>query len=437
MRRALQESPLHAFETDAFETDSYPALPVPISPSSPSAAPLSLEELEELAQLHASSDGDAWLMLVGGEHGTRMRPDYRGTRPGPYLAGHCSLQWVGQVYSRLLPFFGRDRVLVVAQLRETLDWLTEASKDAEAAERLAGRASLLPMLRQQLLETTESCRELLENGGADYDGSDVNPATILRVLRGDAGDAGTKPVIPSRGVKSILLILISHGHAHPAGPTSKHHEWYMHLPYPVSETEESLYEMVSHEGFRDVDPYPDWDWGAPKHRWRLYSQMLFQAYHAVLEQSPHRRLVVFHQFCLSGGAVEFMRRPSYRRYFGTRYWPVFAVTTAGCFEPALGSFVGIWSKELQQGLQAGGRQSLQELQRRAEELYWEENSNLKKENDRILAMREDSTEDAASGGTAGSTVGSVGCESGFDGRSGQAMAAVSISELVNFPGTAA
>ncbi|OLP87174.1 Pentatricopeptide repeat-containing protein, chloroplastic [Symbiodinium microadriaticum] len=405
-----------------------PALPVSISPSSPSAAPLSLDELEELAQLHAASDGDAWLMLVGGEHGGRMRPDYEGTRPGPYLAGHCSLQWVGQVYSRLLPFFGKDRVVVIAQLQETLRWLAEASRNTETAEKLAGRSSLLPMLQQQLIETTESCRQLLSNGGADYDGPDVNPATVLRVLRGDVGDASV-PVVPKRGVKSLLLILISHGHAHPAGPDTKHHEWYMHLPYPVPDSEASLYDVVSHEGFRDVDPHPDWDWGAPKHRWRLYSQMLFQAYHAVLEQSPQRRLVVFHQFCLSGGAVDFMRRPSYRRYFGTRFWPVFCVFTAGCFEPALGSFVGIWSEELQRALQSGGFQSLQELQSFAEKRYWEDNSGLKKENDRILALREDGSDhlDAVDG-----TVGSVGCESGFDGKSGQDMAALSISVCWNF-----
>ena len=48
-------------------------------------------------------------------------------------------------------------------------------------------------------------------------------------------------------------------------------------PYPVPEHSATLYDVVSFEGFHDVDPHPDWDWGAPKHRWRLYSQMLFQA----------------------------------------------------------------------------------------------------------------------------------------------------------------
>lgn len=109
----------------------------------------------------------------GGEHGGRMRPDYEGTRPGPYLAGHCSLQWIGRVYSRLVRFFGRDKVIVIAQLQETVRWLREASKDEEAAKRLAGRSALLPMLRQQLSEVLESCADLMADGGAHYDGSEV------------------------------------------------------------------------------------------------------------------------------------------------------------------------------------------------------------------------------------------------------------------------
>ncbi len=102
-----------------------------------------------------------------------MRPDYEGTRPGPYLAGHCSLQWIGRVYSRLVRFFGRDKVIVIAQLQETVRWLREASKDEEAAKRLAGRSALLPMLRQQLSEVLESCADLMADGGAHYDGSEV------------------------------------------------------------------------------------------------------------------------------------------------------------------------------------------------------------------------------------------------------------------------
>ena len=165
-----------------------------------------------------------------------MRPDYEGTRAGPYLAGHCSLHWIGRVYSKLKSFFGREKVIVVAQLRETLQWLRAASVDEESARRLAGRGSFLPMLRldradlvtcelrQQLAEVQESCQDLLADGGAHYDGQEVNPATVLRALCGEG-----HPSIPRSGVRSVLLLLVSHGHAHPAGHGTEHHEWYMHL----------------------------------------------------------------------------------------------------------------------------------------------------------------------------------------------------------------
>jgi len=115
-----------------------------------------------------------------------MRPDYEGTRPGPYLAGHCSLQWIGRVYSRLVRFFGRDKVIVIAQLQETVRWLREASKDEEAAKRLAGRSALLPMLRQQLSEVLESCADLMADGGAHYDGSEVGQLREMLGVRKEA-----------------------------------------------------------------------------------------------------------------------------------------------------------------------------------------------------------------------------------------------------------
>eukprot|EP00931_Biecheleriopsis_adriatica_P076903 TRINITY_DN50564_c0_g1_i1.p1 TRINITY_DN50564_c0_g1~~TRINITY_DN50564_c0_g1_i1.p1 ORF type:complete len:457 (+),score=64.51 TRINITY_DN50564_c0_g1_i1:35-1372(+) len=390
------------------------------------ALPLSASETSELDLLRAASrGGDAWLVLVGGEHGGMMRPDFKGTRPGPYLAGHCSLQNIGRAYSMLVPFFGRSRVIVIAQLQETLQWLIAASSSEAQAEKLAGRSTLLAMLRQQCSEIQESCAQLLADGGADYDGPEVNAATVLHVLSGKS-PAG-KPAVPKEGVRSILLLMVSHGHAHPAGQGSKHHEWYMHLPYPVPEKDEGLYDVVSHEGFQDVDPHPDWDWGAPKRRWKLYSQMLFQAHHSALESAPQRRLVLFHQFCLSGGAAEFMRRPSYQAYCGTKCWPVFAVTTAGNFEPALGNFVSIWSHEMQKALREGGTRTLGQIQADAESRYWADNPGLKAENDRIRAATTAEPPDDE----APSTLGTLGCEAGFDGALLRPMRDVPVREVAN------
>lgn len=164
----------------------------------------------------------------------------------------------------------------------------------------------------------------------------------------------------------------------------------------------------------------------------------------------------------------------YRTYFGTQSWPVFAVTTAGSFEPALGTFIGLWSDELQRALQEGGQKSLGEIQALAESKYWADNAGIKASwpveellllffflrlqhpngqtrlrlrqparlttlsfscmfdglafsqtfevhNDRILAGElptEASTE----------SVGTVGCEAGFDGRSQQLMMSLPVQD---------
>mmetsp|Transcript_90052 Transcript_90052/g.156040 ORF Transcript_90052/g.156040 Transcript_90052/m.156040 type:complete len:478 (-) Transcript_90052:53-1486(-) len=393
--------------------------------------PLAPEEAADLEALHNASSGDAWLVLVGGEHGGIMREDPKRTRPGPFLAGHCSMQWVGKAYDRLINFFGRERTIVIAQLAETLSWLREASASEDAAQRLAGRSSLLQMLRTRLAEIEHDCARLISEGGADYDGAEVNAATVLRVLRGDIRSGGR--VVPQSGVGSIVVIFISHGHAHPAGVGLKHHEWYLHFPHPVPDEEDHLYDVVSHSGFDNVDPHPEWNWGAPKYRWKLYSQMLFQAYHEVLQRAPRRRLVLFHQFCLSGGVANFMRHASYQAYCGTSRWPVFVMTTAGRFEPSLGNFVDFWTREFVGALLEGERRTLGDVYTAAEKAYWEANPDLLALNESMEAARgskalelgEDADESAPT------TVGTVSREAGWDWGFGLSMDEVPVGVVVN------
>ncbi|CAK0865684.1 unnamed protein product, partial [Prorocentrum cordatum] len=354
-----------------------------------------------------------------------MREDFHRTRPGPFLAGHCSLHWVGETYARLRDLFGRERIIVIAQLQETLSWLRRASADETSAAALAGRASLLPMLRGRLLETERACARLLADGGSDYDGPDVNAATVLHVLRGDAsalGERQSRRVVPRRGVGSLLLLLVSHGNAHPAHAGARQHEWYLHFPYPAPAGDDHLYDAVSYRGFEQVDPHPEWDWGAPKRRWRLYAQMLFQAHHEALVHAPRRRLVLFHQFCLSGGAAEFMRKPGYRSYFGTRQWPIFTVVTAGCFEPALGNFVDIWTREFAEAAQdgRGSSRTLGDVYDAAERKYWEANPELRSLNARLARAGEAAAPESEDAPT---TVGTIGCESGQDGGLAAGVAA--------------
>ena len=172
--------------------------------------------------------GGLWVVLVGGEFGGCMLQDPKKTRPGAWLGSHTSLQAIGRAYASLAPVVGRGRIIVIAQLRETLTWLEEATQSEEACERVTGHARFLDVLRGRLAETLRDCALLLASGGAQYDGGDVNTATVLRVLQGEpdratgaAGSAGSagdvRPVLP-RTATSVLLMLNSHGNAHPRHP---------------------------------------------------------------------------------------------------------------------------------------------------------------------------------------------------------------------------
>lgn len=64
-----------------------------------------------------------------------------------------------------------------------------------------------------LRETQEACDTLIHDGGADYDGADVNPQTLINVLSG-VGDGGR--VVPVGGGSAVLVALYSHGWSHEA-----------------------------------------------------------------------------------------------------------------------------------------------------------------------------------------------------------------------------
>lgn len=82
-----------------------------------------------------------WAVLIAGEHGGSMFPDSKKTRPGKYLGGHCSLQNIGKAYSELLPWFGRENIIVIAQLGETLDWLESVCASVQDCLRLTGKGN--------------------------------------------------------------------------------------------------------------------------------------------------------------------------------------------------------------------------------------------------------------------------------------------------------
>ncbi|CAE8589593.1 unnamed protein product, partial [Polarella glacialis] len=408
-----------------------------------------------------SPAASAWLVLVGGEYGGAMVPDLLRTRPGKYLGGHCSLQTIGRTYERLLPWFGPEKIIVIAQLRETLEWLEDVGSSKERCKEVTGKDNVefLETMRRRLEETRRDCRVLLENGGADYDGRDVNVLTVLKVLKGEAVRRLESPLEKTRSedesyrrqwrnsldeekrfgkvipkdadaVSSILLLLNTHGYMHPAG-AGDWDEFYCHLPYPCPEEGLPLYSVVATTGFVEEEPLspsaenqvpselpeefrspsilvdstePDGilicdgtgqvtvansapdscscpeqnehptagqqpqvpadsskrrrlgplDWGAEKFRFRLYSQQLFQVIHDLTARtsssnSPPQLLLLF-QFCFSGGFANFLTLKSYKRYFATPLWPVYAMVTSDRYEPALGVFAPLWVDQLEQHL---------------------------------------------------------------------------------------
>lgn len=183
-------------------------------------------------------------MLISGHHLMRHTPTCV-----------AALQAIGRAFEALLPTVGRKRIIVIAQLAETLQWLESACESAEACERVTGSARFLHTLRGRLVDTRRECAVLIAHGGSDYDYRDVNPSTVLHVLGGDELATGAKPVVPARAT-SVFVLLYSHGNAHPRRveqPDAGLDEHYIHFPHPVPPEAEGLYAGVAYAGDKNND----------------------------------------------------------------------------------------------------------------------------------------------------------------------------------------
>lgn len=105
------------------------------------------------------------------------------------------------------------------------------------------------------------------------------------------------------GVFFPYQILNSHGNCHstlpplprvdgaplPAFcPDPLHDEWYFHMPYGCPPADQGLYDFVGYQGYY-ADMKED---DVPRtHTSLLYAQMLFYAFHRMLEQAPCRTIV--------------------------------------------------------------------------------------------------------------------------------------------------
>ena len=170
----------------------------------------------------AAPDDRPWIVLVAGEHWM--------SRTGQRTLGlHCSLPHLGVAYSLLVESYGRDRVIVLAQLGAAEAWLVEAQS--------SGLPLFSPALSPEasgarwgavLSELRRDCARLIDDGGPDYEGEDVNPATLVDVLCGRR-ECGSRrrPVVPRRGGRSVVLAVYSvsmgssHGSRHVTHVTSR------------------------------------------------------------------------------------------------------------------------------------------------------------------------------------------------------------------------
>ena len=119
-----------------------------------------------------------WVVLVGGEHWKTVS----GER---WLGQHCSLEHVGEAYSQCVERFGRERIITMCQLTETLEWLENAGRTGLPLwSPQMSRDSSAECWRQKLATVTQSCQRLLDDGGADYDREHVNAHTFMQVLTG-------------------------------------------------------------------------------------------------------------------------------------------------------------------------------------------------------------------------------------------------------------
>jgi hypothetical protein len=129
-------------------------------------------------------DERTWVVLVSGEH-------YGVTTGRGTMGQHCSLVHVGEAYAKLVDHVGRENIIVIAQLQETLDWLQKASDTgiAPLTGSLFTKGQSIEESKSawaaKLRSTRQRCARLIADGGADYDFADVNPDTVLRVLRGE------------------------------------------------------------------------------------------------------------------------------------------------------------------------------------------------------------------------------------------------------------
>lgn len=209
------------------------------------------------------------------------------------------------------------------------------------------------------------CSRLLAEGGADYDFAKVNPGTVWRVLLGES--TGGAKVVPADETGAIVFGIYSHGDRHATGtatdaaadPTTNN-EWYVHFPYPAR-GDPSIYDFVAHDSRNH-------------HQHHLYATQLRLIFHQLFQRDPNRPVVGILNYCLSGGSLEFMRRPVVKSYYNADAWPLFLVSSSGSGKDSM--VAGMWDawwEELCGEISGSSGYSFPHLFRVAEIGYYQRN----------------------------------------------------------------
>ena len=171
-------------------------------------------------------ESNVWAVLVAGEHHTVSKT----------LGGHSSITSIGDAYNILRQHLPRERIIVIAQVDECRIWHDQPFeekvkdvKDSGSAERQR------PMWAEKKISFWKHLGQMIDEGGADYDGSDVNPDTVLRVILGDHSEKYPRVVNYEDGKTKLFFSLFGHG-----SWSGKNNNHYFYMPYPSEPVLDSL-----------------------------------------------------------------------------------------------------------------------------------------------------------------------------------------------------
>ena len=384
----------------------------------------------------------SWAVLIVG--GTASETFGHEKRPWPDPGQQVSfLKTLGHVYSAMCASLGKERVIVLAGLNASLDWLAEAEvlghppcKEEHLAFCLehtrvteeAQRQQQKEKYRRRADEIRASCAELLQNGGADYDHTRLTPDTVVSVLSGRPQQAGDR-VVPESGVDSVFVWFTSHGGYHsvavgeteceegdPEQPRTQHNtkplhintsdrvcdlcaaphtegteydhehsslrtlEWFASMPHRSLSTQQ--YGAVTTAG-RDMLLPSKVSSEAELARLSPLTCLYWQQVVSAIAPGcvSGRKVVMLYQFCTSGGHCKWLSNPSYLRHYNVDRWPVFQMATSREQQYSLGAtFTVIFIACVTEELARGGRRSLGDVFAEAEGRYWQQHPVMKRMN---------------------------------------------------------